>query len=235
MITPAQIRAARALLGWTQKQLAAKATLSSVAINQLEQNLTQPHLQTLNKLEITFAKAGIEFLADNGVRQRGETVNVQLLETRDCLVQLLDDILATRLTFRGDALLNGVDERKFLQAYRSELRVRFEVFAQNKMHERVLLRTGDRFFIAPPDSVTYRWIAPDLFGLVPHIIYGSKMALIFWGPPRRVLIIENPSTAETYRRQFDTLWKLAKPIPFTAKEIKQISEENWISATSRSK
>ena len=60
MITPRQIRAARALLDWSQQQLANKAIVSLDAFARLEND--DPRASTLSAIETAFAKAGIEFL-----------------------------------------------------------------------------------------------------------------------------------------------------------------------------
>jgi predicted transcriptional regulator len=74
MITPRQIRAARALLGWSQQQLADKAIVSLNAVTRLEKRKVDSRVSTLTAIEKTLTKAGIEFLAADvkgeGVRLR---------------------------------------------------------------------------------------------------------------------------------------------------------------------
>jgi transcriptional regulator with XRE-family HTH domain len=66
MITPAQCRAARGLLGWTQKDLAEKARVGIVTVHQLETELTQPRHSTLDVIRRTFEGAGVVFIDENG-------------------------------------------------------------------------------------------------------------------------------------------------------------------------
>lgn len=70
MITPAQIRAARALLGWTQTDLAEASGVSHIAIKKIERGISDPRVSTMAKLEAAFTKAGIVFLA-SGENQPG--------------------------------------------------------------------------------------------------------------------------------------------------------------------
>lgn len=74
MLTPRQIRAARALLGWSQQQLADKAIVSLNAVTRLEKGKVDTRLSTLSAIEKALIKAGVEFLpADlkgEGVRLR---------------------------------------------------------------------------------------------------------------------------------------------------------------------
>ena len=74
MISPRQIRAARALLGWSQQQLADKAIVSLNAVTRLEKAKVDSRTSTVSAIERALIKAGVEFLpADvkgEGVRLR---------------------------------------------------------------------------------------------------------------------------------------------------------------------
>jgi transcriptional regulator with XRE-family HTH domain len=72
MTTAAQVRAARALLDWSQADLAAKAGVSTTAINGIERGKADPRVSTLTALRRALEEAGIEFLPDEGVRRRRE-------------------------------------------------------------------------------------------------------------------------------------------------------------------
>jgi predicted transcriptional regulator len=62
MVTPRQIRAARALLGWSQQQLADSAIISLNALIRLERDQVDSRLSTLNAVVRALTKAGIEFI-----------------------------------------------------------------------------------------------------------------------------------------------------------------------------
>jgi len=74
MLTPRQIRAARALLGWSQQQLADKAIVSLNAVTRLEKGQVDPRVSTLAAIEKALVKAGIEFLH---VGEKGEGVRLR--------------------------------------------------------------------------------------------------------------------------------------------------------------
>jgi transcriptional regulator with XRE-family HTH domain len=65
-ITPAQCRAARGLLGWNQKELAEKAGISAVAVNQFETGISEPRRSTLDVVRRAFERAGLLFIDENG-------------------------------------------------------------------------------------------------------------------------------------------------------------------------
>ena len=62
MITPAQCRAARGLLDWTQQQLADKARVGVVTIRQLEAGVGTPRWATVDVIQRAFELAGVQFI-----------------------------------------------------------------------------------------------------------------------------------------------------------------------------
>jgi predicted transcriptional regulator len=64
MITAAQIRAARALLGWKQTDLAKAAALSEMSIKNVERADTDPRVSTINAIRAALEAAGVQFLSD---------------------------------------------------------------------------------------------------------------------------------------------------------------------------
>lgn len=71
MITPAQIRAARALVGWKQVELAAASGVSEISIKNIERGATDPRSSTLDAIEKAFAAAGVVFLSAGDTRDGG--------------------------------------------------------------------------------------------------------------------------------------------------------------------
>ena len=65
-ITPPQIRAGRALIGWTQDQLSSASGLPKRTIARIELAEVNPRHSTLNTIRVALERAGIEFIAENG-------------------------------------------------------------------------------------------------------------------------------------------------------------------------
>lgn len=66
MLQSAQMRAARALLGWRQGDLAKRSRIGLATIQRLEQGEgpVRAHVSTVLKIESCLAKAGIVFIND---------------------------------------------------------------------------------------------------------------------------------------------------------------------------
>jgi predicted transcriptional regulator len=74
MITARQIRTARALLGWSQQQLADKAIVSLNAVARLEKGMVDSRVSTVLAIQKALVKAGIEFLEAD---EKGEGVRLK--------------------------------------------------------------------------------------------------------------------------------------------------------------
>src|SRR6516162_4213501 len=57
----AEIRAGRAVLGWSQTELAKRTAVTQRAIYCIEQNIVQPRMQTEERIIEAFTDAGLRF------------------------------------------------------------------------------------------------------------------------------------------------------------------------------
>ena len=67
MLHAAQIRAARALLGWRQEQLAKASGVGAATIQRIERSVgpVGGYVSTLTRIQSAFEQAGIVFLGDD--------------------------------------------------------------------------------------------------------------------------------------------------------------------------
>lgn len=65
-VSPAQCRAARALIEWTRDDLAAACQTARSTLADFEANKRQPHPRTLAAIRTALEAAGVIFIASNG-------------------------------------------------------------------------------------------------------------------------------------------------------------------------
>jgi transcriptional regulator with XRE-family HTH domain len=65
MLTPAQLRAARALLGWSRDDLATKSGTATETIQGFESRGSDPKLSTLNRWRRALEIGGVVFIEPN--------------------------------------------------------------------------------------------------------------------------------------------------------------------------
>src|SRR5262245_33186697 len=111
MPTIEQIRAARALLDWSQSDLAHHAGLSQTGIARIENGANQPNSQTLHKIQTAFENADIEFLGDSGLRKR--TGEIKVLKGKTGFAQFRQEVLEEARKGNTDICVSNVDERLF--------------------------------------------------------------------------------------------------------------------------
>jgi len=64
MLTPAQLRAARALLGWSREELADKSGLGAETVKNFELRGSDPKLGTVQKWRRALEQAGVTFIEE---------------------------------------------------------------------------------------------------------------------------------------------------------------------------
>lgn len=65
-ITPSQCRAARALLEWSQQDLASRSKVARKTLADFEGGKSTPYARTLDDIRDALVAAGIEFIPENG-------------------------------------------------------------------------------------------------------------------------------------------------------------------------
>lgn len=77
MITPAQIRGARAMLNLTQAQLASSAGISTTGLNNIERGAADPKASTLKAIQQALEDSGIVFQDDGAMVDGGPGVRMK--------------------------------------------------------------------------------------------------------------------------------------------------------------
>lgn len=70
-ITPAQCRAARALLAWSQDDLVQASKVAKATIANFEAGKREPYARTLLDVQTAFERAGVVFIEDGQPSEAG--------------------------------------------------------------------------------------------------------------------------------------------------------------------
>ena len=230
MTTPSQIKAARALLNWKQSELARHAGLSLPSINNIEREVISPRASTMESICNALQDAGIEFIGDNGVQRKKEAFEVLQFEGADFIKKHNDDLFNCMTGPEDEVLMCSLNERMFPKCAPDQV-LRYETHQQKtKFKERILIEEGDTFLLAHPS--VYRWLPKDLMGKISYLVYKNRFVIISWAE-KRTVIVRNQAIADSFRLQFEYLWKIGKKIPAHTK--RKLDDQAFIASLSQNK
>ncbi len=214
MPTIEQIRAARALLGWSQGDLAEKSGLSQTGIARIENGTNQPNSRTLQKINSAFENADIEFLGESGLRKK--TGEIKVLRGQEGFRAFMDDVYEKASTIGGEiALFNGIPALfyKFLgeEWYRNHSERMEEI--KDNFTFKIIVREAEDLFIAS-SFAEYRWFPDRLFHEQTFYAYGNSLAFMsFTEDDVEIRILPQTEFADSFRVLFNIAWDHVAIVP----------------------
>jgi transcriptional regulator with XRE-family HTH domain len=209
MITNQQVKAARALLDWKQSDLAKAAGISLATLASIEQGTGSPRAATWQAIQQALEIQNIEFTDDPGVRLRREKFKLQILEGYESILEIWRDFESI-LPDNSEIMVAGVDERVWIKKYGDDFKAMIRRLRQRNFTSRILIAEGDT--LLTNSAKNYRTIPKWLFQQTPYYVYADRVAIINWGPPQFVILMQNALIAETFRRQFEFNWEMGKKL-----------------------
>jgi len=213
MITPRQVKAARALAGWTAEELAGQANLTADTIANIETGRTQAREGSLERIAKAFDRTGVEFTESEGVRRK--PTGIEIFEGVDRFSSFTEYLYAYLKLHGGEVCISAVDERFFVK-YRKDHEL-------HRQRMKALVESGKTTFriLAAESSfkseyALYRW-QPVLENASPVSFYsfGDCLALISFAqePAPYVVLHKSGPFAESFRQYFNVMWDAAQPPP----------------------
>ena len=207
-LSAAQIRAARALLDWSQHQLADKVGLHINALIRWERGTSRPHFKNNQRMLALFSEMGIEPLPGDGVSRSNAMWKIRTFEGVGFLRDVLEDVIAN-VGYKGEHLIVSLDEDVF---FRNEVATIKKYYASQKklqFREKIIVPPSNKRFLS--NKTIYRLMSEEQLGKISWGTYGNRVVL-YNLEARQSLIIESNAYAQTQRRYFETLWSKAKPM-----------------------
>lgn len=128
--------------------------------------------------------------------------NVLRIALRDIINQLKN-------SKNKEVLCTAVDESVPLSKFQTTLDQYERDMLHYKIKEKVIIKQGTKGLFQKGTS-KYRKVPEKYFNENPLQIYGDNVQIIVWGNPDYLIIIRNKGVAESYRKQFQLLWSIAK-------------------------
>lgn len=212
LITPGQIKAARAMLDWSAEDLGKRVGVVKTTISAIETGRSNGSVEVLNAIVTALENGGVEFLNDGGVRPRQS--RVLTLQGREGFAAFREDILAEAKIASLDVCVSNVDEREFDKWGAGTVNDKyFSEMKKNKPKQfRILVKEND-FHLSASDYAVYRWLPEKSFGAISFFVYAQKTAILsFENNDFQAFIIGHPQITAFYRKDFESMWAQARDV-----------------------
>lgn len=204
MISVRQIKAARALLGYSLNDLEEACSVNANTISRIENGSTNLTEKTARRLEMFFRAQGLEFLDHEGIRFKPR--EIVTYHGHEGFVLFVRDVFET-VKDGGEICVSNVDESNFLKWEGEEADAHMARMATIKtLKMRILVERGDQ---EQPASgyAEYRSVPTEKFGGLSLYIFGPKTALIIFKPDNvEVYVIDHPDITSFFRAEFMRQW-----------------------------
>jgi transcriptional regulator with XRE-family HTH domain len=222
MISAAQIRAARALLGWSQNYLADAANLSRATIQTIENGFSV-RTGKIESVRQALRDHGIEFLDGDGVRRQPEGLK-DFMGTYSC-DRFFDDVLKT-VKEQGCDLICLIYSQDMLTKVSgmTTRRANLERLDQvQKITNIKCILSDDIMPPLSPPSFEVR-VLPEEPTIVPTSIFAYGDQLVFGYQDDKMhfafVAFQRISFRRHYQSYFLPRWNIAKPLLIPAKPKK---------------
>lgn len=103
----------------------------------------------------------------------------------------------------------GIEEELFLKFEPNFSRYFIRHLEKLKIKERMISYESEKYF-AGGKTTEYRFIPDKYFNSTNILIDGDLVTILFWTEPRVVIKIRSRQMADSYKKQFEMMWKYGK-------------------------
>lgn len=212
-ISPAQIRAARALLNLSGTELANRLGMSPTTISMIESGKNPGSMGALKSIESALTTAGVVFTEDNGVKLRANSI-VQL-SGHEGMKAFMDAVYDVCSKEDGqEVLIANSNDALFIhwmRDYDATHRKRMSKLKSIKF--RAIANKDDKNAVST-DYCQYRWMFDDRFKDTCVYVFGGNTALVnLTKEACQITLLSDPMVSETMRQLLDVVWMQSKEKP----------------------
>jgi HTH-type transcriptional regulator, sugar sensing transcriptional regulator len=144
-----------------------------------------------------------------------ELVTLQKQEKQESTVEIFRGLEGFRrmgneiIKTSKELLIFGIDEKEFEKKMSIEMKQVFRRQQEAGIHERII--TFEGAFVYNKPNMEYRSIPKKYFSPTPTFIFGNTVCIDIW-EPLMIIFIKNKQLAKSYKKHFELLWKIAKPM-----------------------
>ena len=149
-----------------------------------------------------------------------EETKVELYKGKGVIKIFFKEALAS-LKIHKEVLIIGAEETMYQDRDPISFERYFNEIKKNKYKERVIVQQGTKYLPAPGSTTEYRFVSKEFFNPNAINIFPDMVMMIIWGTPDHAIIIRSKEMADSYKKQFEMLWKIAKKRTDVIQKIKK--------------
>jgi len=135
-----------------------------------------------------------------------EETRIELHRGKRVYRTLIKDLTAN-VKNNDTIFLLGVDENILETVEPIYLKQYFNIIKSKKVKEKIIIAKGGKKI--EQKYLEYKELDKKYFDETTTVIHQSKVYIFIWGNPYHLITIESQKVANTYRKQFELLWKIA--------------------------
>ncbi|MEM8832966.1 MAG: helix-turn-helix transcriptional regulator [Pseudomonadota bacterium] len=225
MITPTQMRAARAMLDVPQGHVAEHLGIAANTLSKIESGQSDISMSRNAEIQRFYEREGIAFTDNDGVKWEVEKVHQYV--GKDGLVLLMDDTYSFASGQGGEIRLYNARPENWLNFVSVEWfknHAKRMIDVKDNFSMRIFAEDGNEKLISSFYAV-HRWFPEDLE--VNHdqsiYIYGDKLGFVdFSGSDVKVTILKNADLAGGMKALFDVAWDNVGVIPPFGEKLQEV-------------
>ena len=178
MITPTQMRAARAMLDISQGAVAEHLGIAANTLSKIESGQSDVSVSRNADIQKFYEREGIAFTENDGVKWSREEITIY--QGQDDFLDFIDDIYETAKQTGGEfCLFNAKPENWILlmgeEKYKSHSD-RMKIL-ESDLKVKITCKKGETNFISNKFA-EYRWVPEEMFNAKSFYAYGDKIAFL---------------------------------------------------------
>ncbi|MCK5025856.1 MAG: hypothetical protein KAS15_04650 [Nanoarchaeota archaeon] len=139
-------------------------------------------------------------------KETKEETKVELHKGKRVYRTLIKDLVAN-LNQNDIVYLIGIDEDALEDIEPIYLKQYFTIIKEKNIKEKIIIAKGSKKL--KEQTIEYRELDKEYLGHTATAISQNKVYLFIQGTPNHLIVIDSEKVANTYRRNFELLWKTA--------------------------
>lgn len=217
MITPTQMRAARAMLDVPQGYVAEHLGIAANTLSKIESGQSDVSMSRMSEIQRFYEREGIAFAENEGVKWSRE--EIKIYEGKEQFNAFMDHVYETAKTVGGEFCVFNAKPDNWItmmgeEKYKAHSR-RMEKLG-NKIKVKITSKKGNVNFISR-DFAEYKWVPEEMFNAKSFYAYGDNIAFMSFDDEdllkSRILVLEHSDFANGFKILFNIAWDNVAEIP----------------------